>query len=207
VVLLSAADARHVPRWVALAAAARARCARTVPWLTRTYFRAPSPGLPTSVGGDASRIFETARRIRAMRPITGSILPEGARACRDARARGRRVCWRSGGTIGRPHRAEIIFIFGTIAAGFVFFSRSVRSRLRFAPWARRFRLEKAARAVTTVAGYRDHRSAALGGAIPRAQLTRVVRIYASGRAVGITRPCLPRRVGPCCSSSCSCRSR
>ena len=50
-----------------------------VPWLTRAYFVSYAVGqvLPTSVGGDASRIFETARRHRGqITPITGSVLVE-----------------------------------------------------------------------------------------------------------------------------------
>src|SRR5258705_8032842 len=50
-------------------------------WLTRTYFVSYPWGqiLPTSVGGDASRIFETARRHPGqITPITGSVLVERA---------------------------------------------------------------------------------------------------------------------------------
>ena len=48
-------------------------------WLTRTYFVSYAVGqvLPTSVGGDASRIFETTRRHPGqITPITGSVLLE-----------------------------------------------------------------------------------------------------------------------------------
>ena len=51
----------------------------SVAWLTRTYFvsYAWSQILPTSVGGDASRIFETSRRHPGrITPITGSVLLE-----------------------------------------------------------------------------------------------------------------------------------
>src|SRR5206468_4015894 len=51
----------------------------SVAWLTRTYFVSYAVGqvLPTSVGGDASRIFETARRHPGqITPITGSVLLE-----------------------------------------------------------------------------------------------------------------------------------
>jgi uncharacterized protein (TIRG00374 family) len=180
----------------------RARGVReSVPWLTRTYFVSYAVGqvLPTSVGGDASRIFETARRHPGqLTPITGSVLLE--------RALGLAVTLVLAGVglllaigrypIGRAYiAAEIIFIFGTIAAGFVFFSRSVRSRLRFAlPYARRFRLEKAARAVYDgLHGYREHPQTLLWVALisAAAQLTRVLAIYASGRAVGIDLGVLP----------------
>ena len=70
------------PMALALAAAARgARHRRGMPWLTRAYFVSYAVGqvLPTSVGGDASRIFETARRHPGqITPITGSVLLERA---------------------------------------------------------------------------------------------------------------------------------
>ena len=50
-------------------------------WLLRAYFVSYAVGqiLPTSVGGDASRIFETARRHPGrITPITGSVLLERA---------------------------------------------------------------------------------------------------------------------------------
>src|SRR5919206_3916515 len=53
----------------------------TVPWLTRAYFVSYAVGqvLPTAVGGDASRIFETSRRHPGQAsPIAGSVLLERA---------------------------------------------------------------------------------------------------------------------------------
>src|SRR6201999_2717426 len=53
----------------------------SVAWLTRAYFTSYAVGqvLPTSVGGDAWRIFETSRRHRGWTtPVTGSILLERA---------------------------------------------------------------------------------------------------------------------------------
>jgi uncharacterized protein (TIRG00374 family) len=172
----------------------------SVGWLTRTYFVSYAVGqvLPTSVGGDASRIFETSRRHPGqITPITGSVLLE--------RALGLAVTLVLAGiglilAIGRypigPYiGVEIVFILGTIAVGFVFFSRSVRARLRFAlPYAQRFRVEKAARAVYDgLHGYRDHPVTLVYVALITAcaQLVRVVAIYASGRAVGIDLGLLP----------------
>jgi uncharacterized membrane protein YbhN (UPF0104 family) len=134
-----------------------------VPWLTRTYFVSYAWGqiLPTAVGGDASRIIETLRRHPGQgTPITGSVLLE--------RALGGAVTLLLAGVgfllaIGRyPIGAylwpEAIFVTGTILAGIVFFSRTVRRRLAFAlPVARRFRIERPARAVYEgIHGYRDH---------------------------------------------------
>jgi uncharacterized membrane protein YbhN (UPF0104 family) len=71
----------------------------------------------------------------------------------------------------------------------------VRRRLRFAvPHARRFRVETPLRAVYEgLHGYRDHVGTLLVVAVVSAsqQLTRIVAIYASGRAVGIHLSLLP----------------
>jgi glycosyltransferase 2 family protein len=169
-------------------------------WLTRTYFVSYAVGqvLPTSVGGDASRIFETSRRHPGqITPITGSVLLE--------RSIGGAVTLALAGVglllaIGRypigPYLwIEVLFVVATVAAGFIFFSRSARRRLAFLfPHARRFRLEVPARAVYDgIHGYRDHVGTLLGVSLitTAAQLTRIVAIYASGRAVGIHLSLLP----------------
>jgi glycosyltransferase 2 family protein len=169
-------------------------------WLTRAYFVSYAFGqvLPTSVGGDAWRIFETSRRHRGnVTPVTGSVLLE--------RSLGGAVTLVLAGiglllAIGRyPIGAylwiEVVFVLATIAAGFVFFSRRVRSHLRFVlPLVRRLRLEPAARAVYDgLHGYRDHPGTLVTVAVVTAvaQLTRVAAIYASGRAVGIHLSLLP----------------
>ena len=171
-----------------------------IPWLTRAYFVSYAFGqvLPTSVGGDAWRIFATSRRHPGnITPITGSVLLE--------RSLGGAVTLVLAGVglllaIGRyPIGAylwiEVVFVLATIAAGFVFFSRRVRDRLSFAvPYARRFRLETPARAVYDgLHGYRNHPGTLLQVAFvtAAAQLSRVVAIYASGRAVGIHLSLLP----------------
>jgi uncharacterized protein (TIRG00374 family) len=171
-----------------------------VPWLTRAYFVSYAVGqvLPTSVGGDASRIFETSRRHRGqITPITGSVLVE--------RSLGGAVTLVLAGAglllaIGRyPIGAyvwiEALFVVATIGAGVVFFSRSIRRRLAFAlPYARRLRLETPARAVYDgIHGYRDHAGTLLGVSCLTLvlQLTRVLAIYASARAVGIGLSPLP----------------
>jgi uncharacterized protein (TIRG00374 family) len=171
-----------------------------LPWLTRAYFVSYAFGqvLPTSVGGDAWRIFETSRRHPGnITPITGSILLE--------RSLGGAVTLALAGlglllAIGRypigPYLwIEVLFVLLTLTAGFVFFSRRVRRRLRFAlPYARRLKLETPARAVYDgLHGYRDHPGTLLWVALvtAAAQLTRVLAIYASGRAVGIHLSLLP----------------
>jgi uncharacterized membrane protein YbhN (UPF0104 family) len=172
----------------------------SVPWLTRTYFvsYAWSQILPTSVGGDAARVFETARRHPGqITPITGSVLVE--------RALGGAVTLLLAGvgfllaigrySIGAYLWPEGIFVALTLAAGVVFFSRTVRRRLGFLlPIARRLRLETPARAVYDgIHGYRDHPKtlALVAAASIFLQLSRVLAIYASGRAVGIHLSVLP----------------
>jgi uncharacterized protein (TIRG00374 family) len=185
-------------RWQRLLAARGLH--ESVGWLTRTYFVSYAWGqiLPTSVGGDASRIYETARRHPGqITPITGSVLVE--------RALGGAVTLVLAGvgflfaigrySIGAYVWPEVIFVLGTIAAGVVFFSRTVRRKLVFGlPFVRRLRLETPARAVYDgVHGYRDHPGTLLLVSLVTVvlQLTRIVGIYASGRAVGIHLPLLP----------------
>jgi uncharacterized protein (TIRG00374 family) len=169
-------------------------------WLTRTYFVSYAWGqiLPTSVGGDASRIFETARRHPGqITPVTGSVLLE--------RALGGAVTLVLAGiglllaigrySIGAYVWIEAGFVVGTITAGIVFFSRTVRRKLRFTvPLVRRLRLETPARAVYDgIHGYREHPGTLLLVSLVTVglQLTRIVAIYASGRAVGIHLSLLP----------------
>jgi uncharacterized protein (TIRG00374 family) len=185
-------------RWQRLLAVRDVR--ESVSWLTRTYFvsYAWSQILPTSVGGDASRIFETARRHPGrITPITGSVLVE--------RALGGAVTLLLAGvgfllaigrySIGAYLWPEAIFVVGTLAAGVVFFSRSVRRRLSFAlPLARKLRLETPARAVYDgIHGYREYPQTLLVVAAVTVllQLSRIFAIYASGRAVGIHLSALP----------------
>jgi len=172
----------------------------SVSWLTRAYFVSYAVGqvLPTSVGGDASRIFETSRRHPGrITPITGSVLLE--------RSLGGAVTLVLAGVglllaIGRyPIGAylwiELLFVAGTLCAAFVFFSRSMRRRLAFLlPYARRLRLETPARAVYDgLHGYRSHvpTLGVVAVVTAAAQLLRVLAIYSSGRAVGIHLSVLP----------------
>jgi len=169
-------------------------------WLTRAYFVSYAVGqvLPTSVGGDASRIYETARRHPGqITPITGSVLLE--------RALGGAVTLLLAGIgfllaigrydIGAYLWIELLFIVGTVFAGIVFFSRTVRRRLVFAvPLARRLRVERVARAVYDgIHGYRDHPGTLLIVCLATlvVQLGRILSIYAAGRAVGIDLSPLP----------------
>jgi glycosyltransferase 2 family protein len=169
-------------------------------WLIRAYFVSYAVGqvLPTSVGGDASRIYETARRNPGFAtPITGSVLLE--------RALGGAVTLVLTGigfllAIGRysigPYLwIEAVFVVGTVGAGVVFFSRRVRSRLGFVvALSRRLRIEKFVRAVYEgIHGYREHVGTLLlvSAVTFVMQFSRVVAIYASARAVDIHLSLLP----------------
>jgi uncharacterized protein (TIRG00374 family) len=171
-----------------------------VVWLMRAYFVSYAVGqvLPTSVGGDASRIFETARRHPGQAtPVTGSVLVE--------RALGGAVTLVLAGVglllaIGRypigPYLwIELLFVVLTLAAGVGFFSRSVRRRLAFGvPLARKLKLEKLLRAVYDgIHGYRDHPGTLFRVSLITLvmQLTRIFAIYASARSVGIGLSPLP----------------
>jgi glycosyltransferase 2 family protein len=163
-------------------------------WLTRAYFVSYAVGqvLPTGVGGDASRIFETTRRHPGFgSPVAGSVLLE--------RAIGGAVTLLLAAlgfvlAIGRyPINAylwiEAVFVVATILAGVVVFSAGLRSHLRrFVPLLQRLRVERPVRAVYEgIHGYRYHASTLLTVAAITsfAQISRILAIWSSGRAVGI----------------------
>ena len=163
-------------------------------WLTRAYFVSYAIGqvLPTAVGGDASRIFETTRRHPGRgSPIAGSVLLERAlggavtlvlAAVGLALAVGRY-------SIGAYLWIEALFVVLTVFAGFVLFSRRVRRLLRFAvPPLRRLRLDRPIRAAYEgIHAYReDGRSLVVVCLVTTlAQASRIVAIWASAEAVGI----------------------
>jgi uncharacterized protein (TIRG00374 family) len=163
-------------------------------WLTRAYFVSLAVGqvLPTSIGGDASRIYEATRRHRGqVSAIAGSVLVE--------RAVGGVVTLLLAGlgfilAIGRyPIGAylwiELLLVLGAIVLTFVFFSRRVRARLVvLVPLTRRLRVERFARAIYEgVHAYRNHRRtlAVVSLATVVVQFGGILSIYAAGRAVGI----------------------
>jgi len=165
-----------------------------IPWLCRAYFVSYAVGqvLPTSVGGDASRIYETTRRHPGFgSPIAGSVLLERAlggavtlvlAAIGLVLAIGRY-------SIGPYLWIEAGFVVATVLAAIVLFSSSLRRHLRMAvPWLRRLRVEKWVRAAYEgIHGYRYHPGTLLGvvGITTVAQALRILAIWASARAVGI----------------------
>jgi uncharacterized protein (TIRG00374 family) len=172
----------------------------TYSWLTRAYFVSYAVGqvLPTSVGGDASRIYETARRHPGqLSPITGSVLLERALggAITLLLAAIGMVLAIGEYDIGPYLWIEVLFVILTIFAGIVFFSRTVRRWLQpLVPLARRLRIERPARAIYEgIHGYRYHVSTlvVVCAATVIVQVGRIVSIWAAGKSVGIDLPLRP----------------
>src|SRR5262245_58327997 len=165
-----------------------------LPWLTRTYFLAYTAGqvLPTSLGGDAVRVVETTRRHPDRATIvTGTVLLErglGGAATVALGAVGFLL------SIGRYDVTaylwlEGVFVFGTLALGFLFFARSARPLLRRTqPLLRRFRLDKPVRHFYEgIHHYRGH-PGLLGKVLVvtlAVQAVRILAIWAAAKAVGI----------------------
>jgi uncharacterized protein (TIRG00374 family) len=163
-------------------------------WLTRAYFVSYAIGqvLPTAVGGDASRIFETTKRHPGFAsPITGSVLLERAiggavtlllAAVGLALATGEY-------DIGAYLWIELVFVVLTLIAGIAFFSTTARRALRFTvPLLRRLRVERIVRLVYEgVHGYREHYGTLVFVSFVTLllQLSRIAAIWASAQAVGI----------------------
>ncbi len=165
-----------------------------LPWLTRAYFVSYTAGqvLPTSVGGDAARIYETSRRHpRRGGPVAASVLLEralGGAATLLLAAIGFALA------IGRYHvgaylLVELAFVLATVVLAFVLFSRSLRSPLRrFVPLLARLRLERPIRAVYEgLHSYRDDARLLLGVSALTllVQSVRVLSIWLAGKAVGV----------------------
>jgi uncharacterized protein (TIRG00374 family) len=163
-------------------------------WLVRAYFVSYTAGqvLPTSIGGDASRIYETARRHPGRGgSAAGTVLLERAlggaatltlAAVGFALAVGRY-------DVGAYLWIELAFVAGTIVAGIVLFSRAARRPLRrFVPLLRAVRLERPVRAVyEAIHGFRSF-PRLLGGVAALTlgvQAVRVLAIWSAGKAVGV----------------------
>jgi uncharacterized protein (TIRG00374 family) len=163
-------------------------------WLTRAYFVAYTAGqlLPTAVGGDAVRIYETAKRHTGRGgQVAGSVLLE--------RALGGAATLALAGVgfalaIGRypvgPYLwIEGFFVLGTIVLAFALFSRRVRPLLaKTAPLLRVLRVERPIRAAYEgIHAYRDHPALLFGvfSLTLAVQAVRVLAIWLAGLAVGV----------------------
>jgi uncharacterized membrane protein YbhN (UPF0104 family) len=142
--------------------------AEHMPWLLRTYFvsNAVAQVLPTSLGGDAARIFSTARRHRGHgTAVTGSVLVE-------------RVLW-----------IEAAIGAGTAVAAVLLFSTRARRTLRpLVPLLRRARIERPFRAAYEgIHGYRAHARLLAAAFVLTIAVTafRVLAIWLIGKSVGV----------------------
>jgi glycosyltransferase 2 family protein len=163
-------------------------------WLTRAYFvsYAASQVLPTAVGGDAARIYETAKRHPGNTgTIAGSVVLEraiGGVATLLLAAVGLALA------VGEYDVDVYLWIEGisvvaTVVAGFVIFSRSLRSRLRrFRPLLAKLRIERPVRGLYRgMHGYRDNVRVLLAVFVLTIgiQIVRILSIWLCGEAVGV----------------------
>jgi uncharacterized protein (TIRG00374 family) len=179
-------------RWQALLAArgVEERLGR----LVRTYFVGYAAGqmLPTSLGGDASRIFETARRHPGQgAAAAGTVLLEralGGAATLVLAAAGF-VLAVGRYDVGGYLWVELAFVLATVAGAVVLFSPRLRGPLgRFRPLLRAVRLERPVREVYLAlhAFRRDARLLGLMFGLTLAvQAVRVLAIWCAGKSVGV----------------------
>lgn len=163
-------------------------------WLTRAYFVAYTAGqlLPTAVGGDAVRIYETARRHTGRGgDVAGSVLLEralGGAATLALAAVGFLLAI-GHYPVGPYLWIEGAFVIGTIVLAVALFSRRVRPLLaKTVPLLRLIRLERPIRAAYEgIHGYRDHPGLLLGvfTLTLAVQTVRVLAIWFAGKAVGV----------------------
>jgi len=163
-------------------------------WLMRAYFVSYAVGqvLPTSVGGDASRIYETSRRHPGMAsPITGSVLLERALggAATLALAAVGFVLALGHYDVGAYLWIEGAFVLATIVLAIALFSRRARPLLaKSVPLLRLLRVERPIRAAYEgIHAYRDHPQLLVGvfTLTLAVQTIRVLAIWLAGRAVGV----------------------
>ena len=163
-------------------------------WLVRAYFVAYTAGqvLPTAVGGDAVRIYETARRHPTRGgAVAGSVLLEralGGAATLALAAVGFALAL-GHYDVGAYLWIEGAFVLGTLVLAVALFSRRIRPLLaRTAPLLRKVRLERPIRSVYEgIHAYRDHPGLLFGvfALTLAVQTVRVLAIWLSGKAVGV----------------------
>jgi hypothetical protein len=163
-------------------------------WLTRAYFVSytASQILPTSIGGDAMRVFETARRHGGRTAdITAIVLLERGLGGAGTVLLGAIGFLLALGTydVGAYLWLEGLFVLGTLVLMFLFFARSARPLLeRTRPVLRKVRVERPMRAFYSgVHHFRGHvRLLVVVFVFTTAiQAVRVLSIWAAGKAVGI----------------------
>ena len=163
-------------------------------WLVRTTFvsYAAAQVLPTSLGGDASRIYETARRHPGSRgPVAGTVILEralGGAATLVLAAVGFTLAV-GRYSIGGYLWVELAFIVLTGAGAFVLFSTRLHPLLhRLRPLLHRLRVESILRDVYLALHAYRMRLRLLGWAFAltvAVQAARVLAIWCAGKAVGL----------------------
>jgi len=175
-------------------------------WLVRAYYTAYAAGqiLPTSIGGDAMRIFETSRRHPGNGgPVAGTVLLEralGGAATLTLAAIGF-VLAIGHYDVGPYLWVEGAFVLATIALGVALFSRrAARQLARTEPLLRRLRIDRPIRnAYLGIHAYRSNVRLlfAVFALTLVVQAVRVLSIWLAGRAVGVDLPPRPYYVmGP-----------
>jgi uncharacterized protein (TIRG00374 family) len=163
-------------------------------WLVRAYYTAYTAGqvLPTSIGGDAMRIFETSRRHPGNGgPVAGTVLLEralGGAATLTLAAIGF-VLAIGHYDVGPYLWVEGAFVLATIVLGVALFSRrAARQLARTEPLLRRLRVERPIRnAYLGIHAYRSNVRLLFGvfALTLAVQSVRVLSIWLAGRAVGV----------------------
>ena len=179
-------------RWLRLLAASGVR--EPLGWLVRTTFvsYAAAQVLPTSLGGDASRIYETARRHPGCRgPVAGTVILErvlGGSATLVLAAVGFALAV-GRYSIGGYLWVELAFIVLTAAGAFVLFSTRLHPLLhRLRPVLHRLRIESVLRDVYLALHAYRRRLRLLGWTFALTlcvQAARVLAIWCAGKAVGV----------------------
>src|SRR5689334_2493862 len=179
-------------RWQQLLAAKGIR--DRLSWLVRAYFVAYTGGqlLPTSMGGDAVRIFETSRRHPGRGgPVAASVILEralGGAATLVLAAVGFALAVGQY-DLGAYLWIEGVFVLGTILLGIVLFSRRLRPLLaRTVPLLRWLRVERPVRAVYEGLHSYRHNVGLMAGVFTltlAVQVVRVLAIWMCGKAVGV----------------------
>jgi glycosyltransferase 2 family protein len=163
-------------------------------WLTRAYFVSYAAGqiLPTSIGGDAVRIFETARRHPGKGgPAAASVLLEralGGAATLALAAVGFALAVGKY-DVGAYLWLELFFVIGTVVAGVLIFSpRAGRMLAKGRPLLAPFKLDRLAGELWSALHSYRHNAGLLVGVFAltlAVQAFRVLAIWCSGKAVGI----------------------
>ena len=163
-------------------------------WLTRAYLVSYTAGqiLPTAIGGDAMRIFESARRHPGPTgDLAGTVLLERALggAATLALAAVGFVLAVGHYDVGAYLWIELVFVVGAVVLAFLLFSRTLRGPLaRSVPLLRRLRVERPLRALYEgIHVFRNHVGLLVGvTALTLAlQAVRVLAIWLAGRSAGV----------------------